>query len=144
MSLIEVSAPVTDLEPGSYEMVLVAVQKKVIDSFVGEGLYGPDSGERLVWTWGDPEDDTVEIDGLSTLSTGPKSRTFEILTALLGPDAVASGAKFDEKDLVGKRAIVTIALNDKGYPKVSAVTAVPTKRRRMPVEADSEGAPSPF
>jgi len=132
MSLIEVQTPTVNIDPGTYEMVLVKCELKVIDSFVGEGLYGPDDGKRLIWTWGDPEDDTVEIDGLSTLSTGPRSRTYEILTALLGPEAVQAGVKFDEKDLVGKKALVSIELNEKGYPRVAKVTALPTKRTGRP------------
>jgi len=35
MSLIEVQTPTVNIDPGTYEMVLVKCELKVIDSFVG-------------------------------------------------------------------------------------------------------------
>lgn len=112
--------------PGTYEMVLIAVKPKTITPKMG-----PDAGkelERLEWKWGDPEDEALDITQLTSFATSPKSRINEILVALLGPDNVQIGMEFEEADLIGKKALVTIGLNDAGYSRVDQVTALPTRR----------------
>lgn len=146
MSLIEISTPASALEAGTYEMELGNVERKTFDQFVGDGLYGPDNGQRFVWLWVDPEDDSTYVEQLTTTATGPKSRTNEVLVALLGAENVGPGKKYDEADLIGKHALVSIGLNEKGYAKVEKVTALPVKRkaRMVAVPQEVEDEPSPF
>jgi len=57
----------------------------------------------LEWTWlVHGKDGDGEINSLTTTATGPKSRIFEYLVALLGAAKVQVDAGFEESDLVGK------------------------------------------
>lgn len=128
---ITVSNPTPTFEPGTYEMVLVDFNQKLFDMFVGKNSFGnDDNGERFVWTWGDPDDDTLSIEQLTTCFITPRSRAFENLVALLGPEKVVPGLGLDSDVLIGRKALVTVGLNDKGYSVVKSITAPVTKRAR--------------
>lgn len=78
-------------------------------------------------------------------STGPKSRTFGIISALLGGKQPPVGTKLEiEKHLIGRRALVTVRKDERGYMKVDTVSAMPTapKAATKPVvvEADTDDA----
>lgn len=61
-------------------------------------------------------------------STGPKSKTFGILTALFGGKAPPVGLTLDiETQLVGREALVDVRENDRGYLDCTSVTPLPKK-----------------
>ena len=129
MSPIQIKTASPDFEPGTYEMVLIAIAGKNVMSTMGRtaGTEQP----MLEWTWGDPDDDTLDITMLSSYIISPKSRLNECLVALLGPEAVSKieeSGNFEPTELIGKKALLTIGLSDKGYSKVMQVTALPTRR----------------
>jgi hypothetical protein len=69
--------------------------------------------ERMVWI-------------TSGQSTGAKSRTFGILTALAGGKPLAVGTKIDiETHLVGRSVLVDVRRNDRGYLDCVGVTPLP-------------------
>lgn len=129
---ITVSEGTPDFEPGSYELVLVNVEERSFPEWATErNKFGkPDNGDRVEWTWGAPDDETLEISHLTSMATGPNSAMFPILVALLGADKVVPGLNFDTSDLIGKKAIVTIGLSDKNYSKIIGVGPVPTQAPR--------------
>lgn len=149
---ITVSEPTPEFNPGSYEMVLVNVEARSFPEWATErNKFGqPDNGDRIEWTWGHPEDETLEITQLTTTSSGPRSAMFPILVALLGAEKVVPGLKLDSSSLIGKKAIVTIGINEKGFSRVTGVGPLPTSapvRRRpvpQPVEEVSSEDGLPF
>ena len=77
------------------------------------------------------DDDSLPDDGrmvwiTSGQSTGAKSRTFGILTALAGGKALAVGTAIDiETHLVGRSVLVDVRKNDRGYLDCVGVTPLP-------------------
>jgi hypothetical protein len=59
-------------------------------------------------------------------STGPKSKTFGIISALLGGQALPPGTDLVvEEHLIGRRALVDVRTNERGYLDVFGVTPLP-------------------
>lgn len=140
---ITIAEGTPDFEPGSYALVLIDVQERSFPEWATEkNKFGkPDNGDRVEWTWGAPDDDTLTISHLTSPATGPRSTMFPILVALLGADKVIPGLKFDTSSLIGKKAIVTIGLSDKNYSKVISVGPMPTqepRKRPQPIAQPAE------
>jgi hypothetical protein len=69
--------------------------------------------ERMVWI-------------TSGMSTGSKSKTYGILTALAGGKSLDVGTKIDiEKHLIGRQVLVDVRKNDRGYLDCVGVTPMP-------------------
>ena len=118
--------PEDQLPPGTYPAALKAVVERTItvqneDRDVFEWTFLVDTANED-GTPGEP----IEVSGLSSKMTGPQSKTAAYLAALLGPVAVQPGATFTMNDLVGKRCLITVALNKSGYSKVESATPTPT------------------
>lgn len=71
------------------------------------------------------EDGVEEIDGVTSLATGGKSKMKGWVTSLLGRQPEA-GERLGALELPGRTCMVVVELNDAGYPKVGAV--LPPKR----------------
>jgi hypothetical protein len=122
MSLFKITgAPEPVLDPGTYEMVLLALTPKDI-------VVNGEDRAIFEWRFGLVDDDTIEVNGVTSQMTTPRSKLVAWVAALAGPDAVAVGAEYDEKDLVGKSALVTVAIADSGWLKVMDVGPKPTQR----------------
>ena len=128
MPLITVSAGTPAIPAGTYPASLVSVApKRLVTQFSN-----PPGSEQdfLEWTWlvEGPERD-IEITSLTSLATGPKSRIFEYLLAMVGPERAAIGAGFDEADLVGKSVMVSTVETPEGFAKIDKIVAAPKTRR---------------
>lgn len=141
MPLIETTEGGPELE-GTFEVIVTSVKPDKITPKQGPnaGVEGP----ILRWKFAgeDPETgEPFELDTISSTNTGPKSKIVQFLVALLGPKAGEPGMKFDEKDLVDKRALATVEMVD-GYAKVKGLTAMPRTARtvRAAVEATPTAA----
>lgn len=128
------------VEPGTYEATLIALEDFEYDD--GEG-----KKTLRRWTFGmenetDPEGNPISIDGVSSLATGPKSKAFSWLAALL-ERAPVTGEKYTPAMLIGRGCMVTVELNAEGFSKVAAV--VPQPKRRAPAAAPqaAQAAPEP-
>jgi hypothetical protein len=82
-------------------------------------------GKFRRWTWlvevpktDDKEGSIEELTQLTSANTGPQSKSYRQLTALLG-EAPKAGQKIDSPN--GKRVTVTITHNDKGFPTIGEV-----------------------
>ena len=115
-----------DIPPGVYPVVLV--------NLAGPRVIIPQSGpnigqevEILDWQFAIDEGDLdgTIIDATTSTRSGPKSKLFSWLTALLGGQSPAIGTTFEAEDLKGRRALATVGMNDAGWPKVEALTAIP-------------------
>jgi hypothetical protein len=83
--------------------------------------------ERMVWI-------------TSGESTGPKSKTFGILSALAGGKPLAVGTKIDiETHLIGRSVLVDVRRNDRGYLDCVGVTPMP---KAMQKPAAPKAAPA--
>jgi hypothetical protein len=83
--------------------------------------------ERMVWI-------------TSGMSTGQKSRTFGILTALAGGKTLQVGTKVDiETHLIGRSVLVDVRKNDRGYLDCVGVTPLP---KAMQKPAGPKAAPA--
>lgn len=79
----------------------------------------------------DLPDDEKMVWCTSGESTGPKSKTFGIITALMGGKQPPVGTKLNiEQHLVGRSALVDVRENDRGYLDVVAVTPLPKSMQK--------------
>jgi hypothetical protein len=145
MPLITVGSGAPDVEAGTYPVTCVGMEpKRITIPATGE--------EKDVFDWrftvdGSDSDgqDPLVVNGLTSQMTGPKSKTVQFLTALLGPEAMEPGRSFDLPDIVGKQALGVIELNPAGWPKITGLVPLPRQggaRRAAPVAAPA-AAPTP-
>jgi hypothetical protein len=132
MGLIKTSSgmPAIDIEPGTYPATLVGVKQITIQV---------DGDDKTMFEWTFDLGEGLELSGLTSLFTGPKSKTWKFLVALLGAENVKVDQDFDPADLIGKSALVTVEPNRNGYPRVTEVVA-PPRTRRAPVAAGVQAA----
>lgn len=98
----------TTIEPGTYKAQLERVD-------TDEGSFGT----YRKWYWLVEADGKLEsLSALTSAHTGPRSRSYQWLTALLGR-APQAGEKLE--DPTGKTVLVTVGKNDKGFNTVEAV-----------------------
>lgn len=134
MGLIKTSSgmPALDIEPGTYPATLVGVRQITIQV---------DGDDKTMFEWTFDLGDDLELSGLTSLFTGPKSKTWKFLVALLGAENVKVDQDFDPADLIGKTALVTVEPNRNGYPRVTECVAPPRTRTRasgVPVAAPAD------
>lgn len=109
---------------GAYQATLVAIEgpRPATNSRTGEEF------SLLDWVFaieGSP-DEACLVWASTSVASGPKSKMYGYLTALLGGRAPAVGQSFEASDLVGRQALVTIRRDDDGWLKVENVSALPT------------------
>jgi hypothetical protein len=97
-----------DVEDGSYTASLESV---IEDS----GQFG----KFRKWTFlVEAAGEILPLTALTSANTGPQSKSYQWLTALLG-SAPKAGTVVESPN--GKRCIVTVSHNEKGFPKIDAV-----------------------
>jgi hypothetical protein len=124
MPLVEVQ-PRAEIAPGTYEAAVSSVEKDIIIP-----KSGPKAGQEwAVLRWNfiiDGVDDRIEsLTGRDPSSE--KSNLFKYFVALLGSDKKA-WLEAEVEDLVGRKCLVTISVNDDGWPKVDSVSGMPVRR----------------
>ena len=130
-------APQIDIEPGVYEVTLIEIGKPRI-------IYpqsGPNLGKEVeLRDWTFALDDGTIVTGSASTRSGPKSKAYSWITALIGGTPPAAGEIFPFSQLIGRGAIATIAIDEGGYPKITNLSAIPKAR---PARAAAETAPAP-
>jgi hypothetical protein len=110
---------------GTYPATLVAIDGPKTITPKGAAPF-----DLYEWTFavdGAPDDACLVWTSTSTKS-GPKSRMYGFLTALLGrPPAIGQG--FDAEDLRGRMAHLALRRDENGFTKVDSLSALPV---RMP------------
>lgn len=139
-------------EDGTYVGTLASIEEKVIQPKMGAQA-GQDVTIRE-WLFDLTDLTTGEVitdldtdepiigRATSSVATGPRSKQVAILVALLGPSAAEPGNQFTEDDLIGKKALVTIAHDKGGYPNVESLQAMP-RQRTVRQQAAPAAAPAP-
>lgn len=131
MPLVEVQ-PRAEVAAGTYEAVVTNVEKDIIVPRTGRNA-GQDV-PILRWNFTiDGVDDRIEsITGRDPSSE--KSNLFKYFVAVLGSDKKA-WMDAETEDLVGKKCLVTISINDDGWPRVDSVSGMPVRRSAAPTPA---------
>lgn len=131
---INKGGPSTDIDNGVYPVTLAAVTgpKTIYPANAPEGTD--------IYEWTFSLDDGRDIQGVTSTASGPKSKMFGWLTALLGK-APAAGDAVDTDALLGRRALATIDHNDGGWPRLSQLTAMPVGMLQQQFAAATAPAP---
>jgi hypothetical protein len=136
--LITAGAPQVDIDPGTYEVTLTEISEP-------RTIYpqtGPNSGKEVTlrdWTFA--LEDGTEIRGSASTASGPKSKTFAWLTALLGGTPPVVGQSYPRAQLIGREALATITIDEGGWPKITNLSARP--KARAAAVAPAPLAPAP-
>ncbi len=139
--LITVSAGAQiDIEPGAYEVTLTAISEPRL-------IYpqtGPNAGREVAlrdWTFA--LDNGLEVRAGASTASGPKSKTYAWLTALLGGRPPAVGSSYPRDQLIGRMAVATISIDDGGWPRITTLSAKPKDKTARPVETPAQAALKP-
>lgn len=136
---ITAGAPQSDIEPGTYEVTLIDISEpRIINPQTG-----PNAGKEVTlrdWTFA--LEDGTEIRGSASTASGPKSKTFAWLTALLGGAPPVVGQSYPRSQLIGREALATIAIDEGGWPRITNLSARP-KTKAAPAAAPRRVAPAP-
>lgn len=127
MPFITVAQGGSDLPDGVYSVTLVQISEpKTVTA-----QRGPKAGQDIdLLDWTFAVDDGGQFDGetiqaSTSMASGPKSKMFNWLTALLGGRPPLIGASFERTDLVGRRALATIRKDEAGWPRLENLGAIP-------------------
>lgn len=135
---------------GTYTATLSAVSEPVTEKSTLADAKGDGTWTYRDWTFA--IDDESEFNGqvidvrANAGSSGPKSKQYGIIAALVGRTPPV-GAQLDiQKHLVGRQCLVSIATDeDNGYPKIQTFMALPPSRQQAPAAAPApEPEPAPL
>lgn len=110
---------------------------------------GPKAGQEMdlidwIFVVADPTNpnDGRQLDESTSTATGPRSKAFAWITALLGGRPPAVGQQFSKADLIGRLALATVNHGDDGmgWPSIANLGAVPASMLAQSV-AQATGAP---
>lgn len=125
---VSAGAPQLDIDPGAYEVTLLSIEgpRTILPQT------GPNAGKEVdLYDWTFTLEDGTEIRGSTSTSSGPKSKLYAWLTALLGGTPPPTDSKFSVDDLIGRMAVATIAIEESGWPRITNLSAV-AKRKAGP------------
>jgi len=128
----------TDIAPGTYEVTLTEISEP--RTIFPQS--GPNAGKEVTlrdWTFA--LEDGTEIRGSASTASGPKSKTFAWLTALLGGTPPVVGQSYPRAQLIGREALATIAVDEGGWPKITNLSARPKARAVAPPPVARRAAP---
>jgi hypothetical protein len=121
-----------DIEPGTYEVTLTDISEpRTIFP-----KQGPNANKEVTlrdWTFA--LEDGTEIQGSASVASGPKSKTYAWMTALLGGTPPVVGQSYPRTQLIGREALATISIDDGGWPRIANLSARPKARTVNPVAA---------
>jgi hypothetical protein len=134
---ISAGAPASDLTPGVYEVTLTDISEP-------RTIYpqtGPNAGKEVqLRDWTFALEDGTEVTGSASTASGPKSKTYAWLTALLGGAPPAVGQSYPKSQLLGREALATITIDEAGWAKIANLSARPKTRAAAPVVAEPVAA----
>lgn len=135
--------PEEDIPDGVYLLQLV----KIGDPRTVTAKKGPNAGKDfnlIDWGFaieapGTPYHDRLMDDSTSTAS-GPRSKMYEWLTALLGGVPPQAGRQMKRSELIGRLVLGTVNHDDGGWPRIASLSAVPASMLGQQI-AQATGAP---
>ncbi len=142
--LFTVKAGGPEIEDGVYPVILLEIRgPKTVTA-----QRGPKAGQDIdLFDWTFAIDggvlDGTTVDTSTSTASGPKSKMYSYLTALMGGKAPLVGASFEATDLVGRQALATIRKDDSGWPRIENLGAMPTTMRMPFPAAAAATTPAP-
>lgn len=135
------ASPDSDIPEGVYPVALTAIA----DPRTVTAQRGVNAGkdiDLIDWTFIviDGPAEGKEIQASTSTASGPRSKMFAYLTALLGGRSPAVGQQFTKEDLVGKAALATVGRDEGGWPRIENLGAIPVSMLGQQV-AKQTGAP---
>ncbi len=114
-------------EDGVHAATLVAIEgpRSGVNKQTGEAY------EAMDWVFAvdDAPDDASLVWASTSVASGPRSKMYGFLTALLGGKAPAVGQGFEAEDLVGRMALLTIRRDEEGWTRVETEPVKPSETR---------------
>jgi hypothetical protein len=109
----EIAQGAPDIAPGTYKGTLEKVE-------LGEGTFNGNTGPIRVWHFLiDVAGELMPISATSSMGTGPKTKAYQWLTAILG---TAPQAGTVVEDPIGKVVLVTVSKKENGWPKIEQLS----------------------
>lgn len=150
MGFIEIKQSGPDVPDGVYPFILSDIEGDPADPNQPRHVVpdqGPNAGKDLYffdWIFaidspGHPLDGTTFKYGTST-KTGPRSKMYPLLTALLNGAKPSVGTVFTREQLIGRRLLGTVQRNDAGYCEIVGFSAMPAQMQQQAF-ASATGAP---
>lgn len=144
---ISAGAAQSNVAAGTYEATLVDISEpRTIFPKTG-----PNAGSEVqLRDWTFALEDGMEVTGSASVASGPKSKTYAWLTALLGGTPPTVGQAYPKSQLLGREALVTITIDEGGWPKIANISARPKARAaagapaRQPVPVATASPDLPF
>jgi hypothetical protein len=153
MPFLEVKQSGPDVPDGSYPMILTAIKGDPEDPNQPRHVVpeqGPNAGKDLYfWDW----EFKINIPGEHPLNaqpafeygtstaTGPRSKMFGVLTALLNGARPTVGMTFEKNDLIGRQVYATVQKDEAGYCRIIGLSPVPAHLQQQAF-AQATGAPT--
>jgi len=131
---ITAGAQQTDIEPGVYQVTLTEISEpRTIFPQTGANA----GKEVTLRDWTFALDNGTEVRGSASTASGPKSKTFAWLTALLGGTPPLVGSSYPRDQLIGREALATITIDEGGWAKIQNLSALPkaAPTKATPVKA---------
>lgn len=129
---------------------------KIADPRTVTAQRGPKAGEDvdlINWTFVIDQPGTdlhdMELTDSTSTSSGPRSKMYAWLTAMLGGVAPTVGTGFKKSDLIGRYALATTRKDESGWPKIENLGAAPAALLGQRIAAATgtpalaNGAPAP-
>jgi hypothetical protein len=150
MMEIEIKQSGPDVPDATYPMILTGIKGDPENPVLPRHVVpdkGPNAGTDLYfWDWqfaidrpGQAYDGTEFEYGTST-KTGPRSKMYGLLTALLNGQKPTVGTKLTKDQLVGRRCLATIQKTPEGYCEIVSFSALPIENLQQSF-AQATGAP---
>lgn len=137
---VTAGAPQIDIEPGVYEVTLNAISE--VRTIFPQS--GPNAGKEVsLRDWTFALEDGTELRGSASVASGPKSKTYAWLTALLGGTPPEVGRAITFTQLIGREALATIEIDEGGWPKIRNLSAKPRARTATPTDTPANVPPRP-
>lgn len=134
---ISAGAQQANIEPGTYLVTLIEISE--IRTILPQS--GPNAGKEVdLRDWTFALEDGTEIRGSASTASGPRSKQFAWITALLGGTPPSIGQNIQFTQLIGREAHASIVLDEAGWTKITGLTAIPKARAAAPAPA---AAPPP-
>lgn len=119
---VTAGAQQADIEPGVYQVMLNDISEpRTI--FPQTGVNAGKEVTLRDWTF--ILEDGNQIRGSASTASGPKSKTFAWLTALLGGTPPPVGSSYPKDQLIGRTALATVTIDDGGWAKIQNLSALP-------------------
>jgi hypothetical protein len=153
MPFLEIKQSGPDVPDGSYPMILVDIKGDPENPSAPRHVVpesGPNAGKDLYfWDWtfrinipGEhPLNEQPPFEYGTSTATGPRSKMFGVLTALLNGARPTIGQTFEKDDFIGRQVYATVQKDEVGYCRIIGLSPVPAHLQQQAF-AQATGAPT--